>query len=248
MPKRQATTATHMSPVIDWGNMRGQEKALYVEFFGAGRKHGAFHGWCGEVIEWPVKSAPKIRFGEWRKDVNTDRGAGIATCTVRPYALIMFGANSSEMRSKDKTTHFGFAGLNEDGTLRVVVLPKNMDARALFGVGGWPTQNIDTFVAQASQLGAMTSLKDLVALLDVVKAAFQDYGLMFNYIYGDPGSGNHISTMEDLMKRLPVIQASWPYLSPFCELVVTKMTEWQEARQQKRARFAPGKEEMEIAA
>ncbi len=117
-------------------------------FDGASRKGAPFFGWAGPVESWPEKKAPVIGFGKWVQNPISPYGGGDVTFTCPPLAIVMWGANSKQMRTKDKTTHFGFAGLAPFGNLHIVPLPQGTDARALFTQGGWQHPDIDAIIEQ----------------------------------------------------------------------------------------------------
>jgi hypothetical protein len=106
-------------------------------FTGSGKKGRPFRGWGGRVAEWTEKTAPKVEFGTWNPDKADPYNGGTVVFDCRPFDLVMFGANSKTMNSRDKTTQFGFAGLGPDGALRISDLPGDVDARKIFAAGGW---------------------------------------------------------------------------------------------------------------
>lgn len=108
-------------------------------FDGAKVKGQPFHGWAGRVTEWLENSAPKVDFGKWTQDKSNRYGGGEVVFTCEPFDLVMFGANSKTMRSFDKSTQFGFAGLSVNSTIKIALLPSGIDARNIFAEGGWKT-------------------------------------------------------------------------------------------------------------
>jgi hypothetical protein len=166
-------------------------------FRGARSKGAPFRGWAGSVIEWPSNDAPRIAFGTWIPEVESRYNGGVVRFQCRPLALVMFGANSKEMRVKDKTTHFGFAGLAPGGRLCVAQLPVGIDARQIFSAGGWSPPNVNELTAglvSLTQNGETTSseLSNLIASTE--KALLDGFGIY---------RGGLIETLD-----------SWPILAP----------------------------------
>lgn len=141
-------------------------------FQGASRKRAPFRGWAGLVTAWPEKSAPTVAFGQWRPDVHSEYGGGSVRFVVPPFTLLMWGANSTEMRSKDKTTNFGFAGLSTEGRLRIAALPQGSDARDVFARGGWHPPDIKGIVKKMEFLiaGGTQTPSELSSGMDAVRA------------------------------------------------------------------------------
>lgn len=133
------------------------------KFNGAGRKGCAFIGWGGRVVDWPEKAAPKVEFGKWIPSTDNRWNGGKISFVCQPLDLVMVGANSKQMRSKDKTTQFGFAGYSMDGkTLRFIRLIDGMDARKIFSDGGLkpaktPEQIADHLLVSVRQDNATTA-------------------------------------------------------------------------------------------
>lgn len=122
------------------------EKSLTTcmqKFQGSALKHMPFRGWAGTVIGWPSNQPPTLEFGKWIQNPSDLYGGGIVTFVCKPFSLVMWGANSKDMRSKDKTTNFGFAGLAPEGKLCISPLPKGVNARTIFEQGGWNPPSVE---------------------------------------------------------------------------------------------------------
>lgn len=139
-------------------NTLKEKRTCTHHFGGASRKGAPFRGWAGPIDSWPEKKAPVVAFGKWVQKPRDLNGGGVVTFACLPLAVVMWGANSKEMRSKDKTTHFGFAGLAPDGNLRIELLPHGLDARGLFAQGGWQHPNIDTIIERLASANDSSSL------------------------------------------------------------------------------------------
>jgi hypothetical protein len=113
------------------------------QFSGASAKRAPFKGWAGPVVEWELKKPPTVDFGKWTSERASEYNGGTVECQCQPLALVMFGANSKDMRVKDKTTQFGIAGLAPNRQLHIAPLPRGIDARAIFAAGGWSAPNVD---------------------------------------------------------------------------------------------------------
>ncbi|MBC7489602.1 MAG: hypothetical protein H7240_06090 [Glaciimonas sp.] len=132
-------------------------ECLHV-FAGASRKGASFKGWGGPVIEWPSKKAPEVEFGTWKCDAGNPYNGGVVRFQCQPFTLLMYGANSKDMRSKDKTTHFGFAGLAPQGRLGIARLPEGCDAREIFINGGWTPPCLNELTSSMLSLMQMSNL------------------------------------------------------------------------------------------
>lgn len=73
-------------------------------FNGAETKRRAFRGWAGRVAGWPEKGPPKLVFGTWHLDHANLWNGGTVIFECQPFDLVMFGANSAAMNSRDKTS------------------------------------------------------------------------------------------------------------------------------------------------
>jgi len=80
-----------------------QLRKLTISFAGTKRKGVAFRGWAGPMVK--------------RQEETNSWNGGSVTFYVKPYALVMWGANGPGMRSCDKATKFAFAGLCADAIL-----------------------------------------------------------------------------------------------------------------------------------
>jgi len=195
---------------------------LTVQFFGAGRKGSPFRGWAGPVVEWPERSPPKVDFGKWVPDRSSSHNGGTVTFEAEPFALIMWGANSKAMRPQDKTTKFGFAGLDEGGRLRAAPLPENTDAREIFLAGGWKAPSADELAARILQVEIADRMpaRSFEGVQAIVEEARAGFGL---------------SRTADLVE----LAKDWPVLRPVADAFQQKEAETvskQDAARQERDR------------
>jgi len=149
-------------------------------FAGASSKGAPFKGWGGSVIEWPIKKPPKVEFGMWESDKGNRYNGGRVIFQCQPFALVMYGANSMDMRTKDKTTHFGFAGLAPHGRLRIARLPEGCDAHKIFTDGGWIPPSLDDLSVRLVSLMQMSNVtfSQLTEQISTTKNAICDgYGI-----------------------------------------------------------------------
>ncbi|WP_374605581.1 hypothetical protein [Niveibacterium sp.] len=214
-------------------------KKFVVTFSGAGKKGMPFRGWAGPIIAWDASSPPKVGFGAWSADPGSLRGGGVVVAETEPFALVMWGANAPGMRPQDKTTKFGFAGLDDDGTLRPAPLPDDADARQWWREPpGWP--DVADFAAQIRgiDIDTLRPISGLLEALALSRLAFAALGLPRIPI---PADGDHPQIVAKLEHRLELISTSWPELTDLCAAIRSKLEEWKVARSIAKAqRFAIG--------
>ncbi len=205
-----------------------------VFFSGAAKKGESFHGWAGPVVSWPEDAPPQVDFGKWQPDRASPRGAGVVDFSARPFALMMYGANSKTMRAKDKTTKFAFAGLTDEGDLRAVDLGE-LDARDMFLNGGYHPPGVDVLASQIANISfAPNHTEGILNVLVEVAASFKAVGLVAPRLNGMPGY--HVAEIAGLKDRLPTIEKHWSMLTPLCRAVATKIAEWELERSAAKAK------------
>lgn len=203
---------------------------------GRSRIH-AFRGWAGTIKEWPAGESPVIDFGGWSKDPRNEDGGGTVTFSAPAGALIMWGANAPGMDRRDKTTHFGIAGLGDERILRPVRLPEGQVAREIFEAGGWPIADVSAEVAAIGQIyfGGEAPAVTGERLLQLVLQAFEKLTLRCPR---GPLKGENLATVrKEMHERLPKIGAAWAVRQDIASLTVitlAKLNDWEEARQERR--------------
>ncbi len=186
-----------------------------------GPKRRPFYGWAGVVSEWPDKAAPMVDFGKWKSD---PAGGGTVTFECQPFQLCMFGANSKEMQSRDKSTYFAFAGLGIDGALVLHCLPEGTDAREVFAAGQWIPPAIDDIVDAVNRAGSLEPNgmeEDIPALM---RRCADGFGMNLGYRPNEKSFQN--------------ILTSWPMLSPLHAVFLAVREKQARAIAEKRAASA----------
>jgi hypothetical protein len=199
--KAEETPAEQL-PAVEW------PQADCVHYFsGASRKRAPFRGWAGAIDAWPRGKPPVVGFGKWTIEPGNEYGGGDVRFTCRPFALVMWGANSEQMRVKDKTTHFGFAGLARNGQLRVAGLPSGVNARAIFDQGGWQPPSMETllkkFVASSVEADSPATLNALRNLIDQVRnETCSGYGIPRTHFDNVLSTWPQLHELTEAMKKV----------------------------------------------
>ncbi len=192
-------------------------------FNGAGKKGHSFRGWAGRVAEWPEKTAPVVEFGTWNPEKANPYNGGTVIFNCQPFDLVMYGAKSATMDSRDKTTKFGFAGLGADGALRIINLPNDSDARKIFAAGGWQPpspEEIAGCLLSSMQDEAIT-LSRLHEEINVVRTKTID------------GFGIYHQQLEATLATWPILAPIHNVLAAAAELLTAKKIEAATARLQR---------------
>lgn len=171
--------------------METTELQCVVAFGGASAKYRPFRGWGGSVVEWEEKAAPHVDFGKWLPTKGCLRNSGEVVFKCQPFQLVLFGANSKEMDQRDKTTQFGFVGLDVEG-VRVALLPKGADAQQVF-LDGWKTPSFEEVLAKVN---AASRLDDLADIQSFVAQGF-----------GMAGSADFSAVARFWAEKVPSLQA-----------------------------------------
>ena len=186
-----------------------ESRKLIVEFKNAGRKGIPFTGWAGSVREWQENKAPRVNFGTWHKDTDSERGGGSVALDCAPYTLIMWGVNSRAMRIADKkTSTFALAGLAADG-LWTAPLPPDTEARRIFLAGGWTPPTPESIARQILdvQINAEFPGKEKELIERITENAWIKLG---------------IRRGQDIRELLP----AWPHLEPIAAALQIKCKDW----------------------